>query len=143
VTEVEGIGALPVETRFSTEKRVERVTRTVEGVGPLAGATGTATGYEIHMGRSSATGEVARPLGPESAATDRALGTYLHGLFENDTVREAFVSTVFAAADVPRSTRRSRPAEDAGNDGRSPYDRAADLVAEHVDLAAAGLSDIA
>jgi len=92
---VEGVGVLPVETHFSPDKRVERVTRTVAGVGPLAGATGTAAGYEIHMGRSSPTGETARPLGPESAATGRALGTYLHGLFENGAVRDAFVSTVF------------------------------------------------
>ena len=136
---VEGVGVLPVETRFSPAKRVERVTRTVDGTGPLAGATGTATGYEIHMGRSSPTTETARPLGPESAATDRALGTYLHGLFENEPVRDAFVATVFAAADTPRPACGS--AEDADSADRSPYDRAADLVADHVDLAAAGLGD--
>ncbi|MFW6317800.1 MAG: cobyric acid synthase [Halorubrum sp.] len=139
-TEVEGVGVLPVETRFATDKRVERVTRSVEGVGPLAGADGTATGYEIHMGRSSPTAAVARPLGPESAATGRALGTYLHGLFENEGVREAFVERVFAAAGRPR------PA--VGGDGpdptddRSPYDRAADLVVDNVDLSALGLGGL-
>jgi len=139
VTEVEGVGVLPVETRFSPEKRVERVTRSVEGVGPLTGADGSASGYEIHMGRSSPIGEVPRPLGPESAATDRALGTYLHGLFENEAVRDAFAATVFEAAGASRPTEPSRSDESAPDDGRSPYDRAADLVAEHVDLAAAGL----
>ncbi|WP_280588419.1 cobyric acid synthase [Halorubrum sp. Boch-26] len=142
---VEGVGVLPVETRFATDKRVERVTRSVDGVGPLAGASGTATGYEIHMGRSSPTEAVARPLGPESAATDRALGTYLHGLFENEGVRAAFVDRVFEAAG------KSRPAGGAGGsdadaagkaDGRSPYDRAADLVADNVDLSALGLGDV-
>lgn len=145
-TDVEGVGVLPVETRFSTDKRVERVTRSVEGVGPLAGADGTATGYEIHMGRSSPTEAVASPLGPESAATDRALGTYLHGLFENEGVRTAFVERVFAAAG------KSRPAAGSGDgdgdavgvtDDRSPYDRAADLVADNVDLAAIGFGDLA
>jgi adenosylcobyric acid synthase len=93
------------------------------------------------MGRSSATGETARPLGPESAATDRALGTYLHGLFENESVRDAFAATVFEAAGAPRAAGPSRSVGDA--DGvRSPYDRAADLVAEHVDLEAAGLDDL-
>jgi adenosylcobyric acid synthase len=144
VTEVEGVGVLPVETRFSTEKRVERVTRSVEGIGPLAGAGGTATGYEIHMGRSSPTAAVASPLGPESAATGQALGTYLHGLFENAGVREAFVDRAFAAAG------KSRPAVGGGGgggaepgeaDGRTPYDRAADLVADNVDLAAIGFGD--
>jgi adenosylcobyric acid synthase len=138
--EIEGVGVLPVETRFSTEKRVERVTRSVAGVGPLAGAGGTATGYEIHAGRSALTGDAARPIGPESAATERALGTYLHGLFENEGVRDAFVERVFATAGKPR------PATDSGEgdgprapEGRSPYDRAADLVADNVDLDALGL----
>ena len=136
-TAVDGVGVLPIETRFSTDKHVERVTRDVDAgeTGPIADATGTATGYEIHMGRSSPTGAVARPLGPESAATDRVLGTYLHGLFENANVRDAFVETVFDAAG------RSHPSDHnpVSDDARSPYDRAADLVAEHVDLAAAGI----
>ncbi|WP_144924791.1 cobyric acid synthase [Halorubrum salsamenti] len=138
---VTGIGVLPVETDFSPEKRVEHVTRSVDGVGPLAGATGTATGYEIRMGRSSPTAETARPLGPESAATDRALGTYLHGLFENEAVRDAFVAAVFEAAGTPRPAGGSASAGSADDADRSPYDRAADLVADHVDLAAAGLGD--
>ncbi|WP_435094965.1 cobyric acid synthase [Halorubrum sp. N11] len=138
---VGGIGVLPVETQFSPDKRVERVTRSVDGVGPLSGATGTATGYEIHMGRSSPTAGTPRPLGPESAATDRALGTYLHGLFENEAVRDAFVTTVFATADASRPTGRSGSTGGADDDGRSPYDRAADLVADHVDLAVVGLDD--
>ncbi|AZQ13536.1 cobyric acid synthase [Halorubrum sp. PV6] len=140
---VDGIGLLPVETHFSPDKRVERVTRAVDGVGPLSGASGTVTGYEIHMGRSSATAPVARPLGPESAATDRVLGTYLHGLFEDEAVREAFLTTVFEAAGRPRLTRRSESDASASGDRRSPYDRAADLFAENVDLAAAGLDDLA
>ncbi|MUW16061.1 cobyric acid synthase CobQ, partial [Halorubrum sp. CBA1125] len=136
VETVEGVGALPVETRFSREKRVERVRRSVEGVGPIAGATGTATGYEIHMGRSEPVREVCRPLGPESAATDRVLGTYLHGLFENDSVRNAFVDAVFDATDRSRPNGDGSPTD---GDDRSPYDRAADLVADNVDLSAVGL----
>jgi len=49
-------------------------------------------------------------------------------------VRDAFVETVF------ERVGRARPPSDA--DGCSPYDRAADLVAENVDLAAAGLDDL-
>ena len=133
---VEGVGVLPIETHFTTDKRVERVTRAIDGAGPIAGASGTATGYEIHMGRSTATGAVKRPLGPESAATDRVLGTYLHGLFENDGVRHAFIMAAFDAA----GRQSPAAAETDGNDGgRSSYDRAAHLVADHVDLAAVDL----
>ncbi|ELZ50634.1 cobyric acid synthase [Halorubrum coriense DSM 10284] len=139
---VPGVGLLPVETRFATEKRVERVERVVDGVGPIAGADGRATGYEIRAGRTRVLDEAERsggtapratePLGAESVATDRVLGTYLHGLFETAAVRNAFVEAVFADAG------RTRPNPVAG--GRSPYDRAADLVADNVDLSAAGLA---
>ena len=137
---VPGVGLLPVETEFATEKRVERVTCAVDGGGPIAGAEGRATGYEIHAGRTrllddAASGDLATaPLGAESVATERVLGTYLHGLFETAAVRDAFVETVFASAG------RARP--DATAADRSPYERAADLVADNVDLAAAGLGDL-
>ncbi|MEZ3163682.1 cobyric acid synthase [Halorubrum sp. RMP-47] len=142
---VPGVGILPVETRFATEKRVERVERAVDGVGPIAGADGRATGYEIRAGRTRILGDAERdtappprttePLGAESVATDRVLGTYLHGLFETTAVRDAFVEAVFAEAG------RTRPDPAAG--GRSPFDRAADLVADNVDFAAAGLTRLA
>ncbi|MEF8843070.1 MAG: cobyric acid synthase [Haloarculaceae archaeon] len=128
--EVPGFGLLPVETRFSTEKTVERVSVNVEGAGPLDGATGTVEGYEIHAGETTVTGEVVRPLGPASAATDRVLGTYLHGLFENGRPRSAFVDTVYAAAG------RRRP--DAVPEIRSPFDAAADLVTADLDLSLPG-----
>ncbi|TKX63067.1 cobyric acid synthase [Halorubrum sp. ASP1] len=141
---VPGVGLLPVETEFSTEKRVERVTCAVEGVGPIAGAAGRATGYEIHAGRTRRLGDAAdegaetavatEPLGAGSVATERVLGTYLHGLFETAAVRDAFVERVFAHAGLARPNG-------AATD-RSPYDRAADLVAEHVDLGAAGLDGL-
>jgi len=138
---VAGLGLLPVETRFSPDKRVAQVTRRLRGVGPLAGAAGEVSGYEIHMGETALVANragtggaperlpdadtcVARPF-PDAdtgAATDSVLGTYLHGIFENRTARDAFVETVFADAGLSRPT----PAERNG----SPYDRAAGLVAE-------------
>jgi adenosylcobyric acid synthase len=136
---VAGFGLLPVETDFSDEKTVAAVERTVVGAGPLAGASGTVTGYEIHMGDSRPVAreesKLSHPLGPDSAATDRALGTYLHGLFENASAREAFVETVYEAAGC------DRPA--TPRDDRSPYDAAADLLAEHVDLSVVELPDVA
>jgi adenosylcobyric acid synthase len=120
---VAGFGLLPVETVFSREKRVERVERAVEGAGPIAGATGTAAGYEIHMGHTEPPPDLPRPLGGASVATDRVLGTYLHGLFDNRCVREAFIQAVF------RSAGHERPATGAA-DSVSPSDRAASLAAE-------------
>jgi adenosylcobyric acid synthase len=128
--EFAGLGLLPVETRFEAEKRVEPVAREISGVGPLKGAAGTVTGYEIHMGRTRLVGDAARPFPGEGAATGRVLGTYLHGLFENEGVRRAFVANVAAAAG-----RDAPPAGEPSEDGASPYDRAAGLLREYVDLA--------
>ena len=124
---LEGIGLLPVETHFSTDKRVKQATRRIDGAGPLAGAAGAVSGYEIHMGETRVVADpvpgLARlfPDAEAGLAADRVAGTYLHGLFENETAREAFVDAVFAGAGV------ERPGADAA--AASPYDRAAELVA--------------
>ncbi|GAA0267563.1 cobyric acid synthase [Halobacterium noricense] len=128
---VEGFGLLPVETTFREDKRVEAVTHELDGAGPLAGATGEVSGYEIHMGRTEVPESLPNPVGATSAATERVLGTYLHGLFKNENAREAFVDAVYEHAG------RERP--DAASDQQSPYDAAADLVREHVDLDALDL----
>jgi len=133
VEAVAGLGLLPVETDFRAEKRVEAVSRSLDACEPLGDATGGVSGYEIHAGRTRVPDGLPSPVGPTSAATGRVLGTYLHGLFENDAPREGFVDAVFAHAG------RDRPAASA--DRESPYDAAADLVREHVDLAALGLPE--
>jgi adenosylcobyric acid synthase len=122
---VRGFGLLPVETRFSHGKAVRKVSVVVEGTGPIDGASGTASGYEIHVGRTSHTAAVDRPLGERSASTGSVLGTYLHGLFENENVRRAFCESAFRSADASRSFEPGK--------SDAPYADAADLVAD-VDL---------
>jgi adenosylcobyric acid synthase len=124
--EVEGLGLLPVKTEFSRNKRVKEVTKSLKGYGPLSGAEGDVTGYEIHMGESCVTGEVKNPLGQGSAATDRVLGTYLHGLFENELPRKKFVENLFSLAG------KEMP-EGRGRTGRF-YEGVADLVEANTDL---------
>ncbi|WP_254536938.1 cobyric acid synthase [Halomarina litorea] len=124
-----GFGLLPVETRFSGEKCVERVERDLRGVGPLAGASGPVSGYEIHTGRTTLTGPADRPFEGEGAAVEGVLGTYLHGLFENPAPREAFLGGLFARAGLDRP---------AGGTTDSPHDRAAALLRDHADLSVVG-----
>jgi len=127
IESVETLGLLPVETEFSPEKEVAQVTRQVTGTGLLDALFGTVSGYEIHMGQTTPTETIARPLGGDSAGTDRVLGTYLHGLFENDGVREAFIDAVFDWADKEQPTI-GRTIQD------SAYDQAAALVSSNLDL---------
>ncbi|MDQ2052081.1 cobyric acid synthase [Natronolimnohabitans sp. A-GB9] len=136
---VEGLGLLPVETRFAESKRLEQTTVPVDGSATplLEGADGTASGYEIHAGRTRALEDVRRPLGDSSAAYDGVLGTYLHGLFDNESVRAAFLEAV---ADEAGLEWPVGPNGADASDGveATPYDRAATLVREHVDLEALG-----
>ena len=123
---VEGLGLLPVETTFHEQKQVEPVVKRLDGVGPLAGADGEVEGYEIHMGQTELVGAAMRPFEESGAATERVLGTYLHGIFENANARRAFAEAVFA--DVGSEP----PAASA--EERSSYDHAADLLRDHVDF---------
>ncbi|WP_252699611.1 cobyric acid synthase [Natronosalvus vescus] len=149
--ELTGLGLLPVETTFEPTKHLEQVTVPVDGTASplLAGAAGTATGYEIHAGRTRILepSAVSHPLGPESAAAGLVLGTYLHGLFDNDGVRSAFLDCVRRRAGVPtgevladsysESERAGRTSDRSGAPrAGSPYDRARDLIDAHVDLEA-------
>ncbi|MFB6133975.1 MAG: hypothetical protein ABEJ55_03205 [Halanaeroarchaeum sp.] len=65
------------------------------------------------------------PLEPGSVAVSGTLGSYLHGLFDNWAVRQAFVDAVFDhAGRVPPS--RQRPPS-------TPFEDAATLVETHLD----------
>lgn len=121
-----GLGLLPVETTFSDEKHVEQTEYEVTEAGFIGDISGSVSGYEIHLGTTERSREVACPLGPESSATDRYLGTYLHGVFENSNFRNAFISAVY---DHVGKTRPCR-----SHDSVSPIDDVADLISTHVDL---------
>lgn len=81
--ELEGMGLLPCETLFSSQKVRTRVE--AEAVfPPLSGAR--LEGYEIHMGRTQVSCGSFCTLSdgqPEGAAQELVFGTYLHGLFDS------------------------------------------------------------
>ncbi|MFC3958226.1 cobyric acid synthase [Halovivax cerinus] len=122
---LDGLGVLPVETRFAPDKRVCRRRVTVDGCGPIAGATGEATGYEIHAGTTTVLEPVPEPVEPGSAVCESVLGTYLHGLFANPSIRSAFVDAVYRGVDG------ERPRSDRSTGGTT--DDAIDRVATVVD----------
>ena len=129
--EVDGLGWLPVSTHFQADK----VTRPRQGT-----ARGRpVTGYEIHHGRTATPtpwvhlddrwGEdhdgAASPDG-------RVLGTSLHGLFESDGFRGDFLAEV--ARRRGKAFRRSGVSFAAAREAQ--FDRLADLLEAHVDMAA-------
>jgi adenosylcobyric acid synthase len=127
-----GLGLLDVHTAF----RIPKVTRRRRG----RSLGCEVEGYEIHHGRvergPSATGWItlADGHGTEeegaTAANGAVWGTTLHGLFEPDGFRAAFLATV-AARRGKRFVAGGRRFADAR---RQQFDRLADALEAHVDL---------
>jgi adenosylcobyric acid synthase len=127
----EGLGLLPVTTRFEPDK----ITRPRRGT-----ALGCdVTGYQIHHGRTATetpwvTLDDHWGSQHEGASDADAgiWGTSLHGLFECDDFRTAFLSAV--------ADRRSKTFAPSGLSfaaaREAQFDRLADLVEAHLDIAA-------
>jgi adenosylcobyric acid synthase len=114
-----GLGLLDVQTVLTAGKMLADVSgHSVAGAVPFRG-------YEMHIGRTTGT-DCARPLvrfddGRPDGATSmdgRIRGTYVHGLFADDSQRSALLSWFGASAD-----QRSHEAE---------IDRVLDALADHL-----------
>ena len=102
---VSGLGLLDAVTRFDLyEKRTLQVRKKVTGGGPLLdGIRGQeVAGYEIHMGVTFSKDEAA--FGDDGAVDKGGLviGTYLHGIFENENFRNAFLDYLYACRNADR-----------------------------------------
>ena len=104
--ELEGLALLPQGTVFQGDKETHQVqARLKHPAGWLASLYGqTITGYEIHMGRTTGGNnwlEIEHRSDhsvqvPDGGISDdgRVWGCYLHGLFENDALRRAWLRSL-------------------------------------------------
>jgi adenosylcobyric acid synthase len=120
---VAGLGLLDVETVLTGDK----VLRPVNGTHCATGER--ATGYEIHLGRTSGP-DCARPMldidgRPDgaSSADGRVAGTYVHGLFAADAFRRAYVAGFGVASTLAYENQVERA-----------LDTLADHLERHLDL---------
>jgi adenosylcobyric acid synthase len=127
---VSALGLLPVDTVFNASKVTCWTTGRALGR-PV-------TGYEIHHGRTgSPDGWIHLTEGPRAtegcrSATGQVLGTNLHGVFEADGFRGAFLAAV-----ADRAGRTWVPGGVSFAAARqAQFDRLADALEEHVDLGA-------
>ncbi len=129
---MDGLGLLPVHTRFFRKKIVRPVVRRHRPSRSII------LGYEIHHGiiyPDPDDRRVARPLfHSENGSTEgcispdgRILGTLTHGVFDSDKFRAAFLNRLRKHSGLPE-----RPA--AEYDLEKNIDRAADLVSSHLDV---------
>jgi len=140
-----GLGLLPIITRFAKTKLTAQVCARVETpsiFGDADDVAGQIPAYEIHMGNVERAAGAAAPFrivarnGTPADALDGAInrdgtvaGTMLHGIFENDALRAAFLGALrrrngLAASGATRPVA-TREAE---------YDRLAAAVADSVDM---------
>jgi adenosylcobyric acid synthase len=112
----DGLGLLPLTTRFEPAKRTTQVRATVASVSFIGApaSTGELNGYEIHLGRTIAAPGAPSPFRvisrngepcdlPDGAisASRVTVGTMLHGIFENDWVRAALLSSLRKRKGLP------------------------------------------
>ncbi len=124
-TGVDGLGLLPVRTRFHAEKSLGRPTGTWRGHRVEA--------YEIHHGRAGRTTD-AGPAEPflDGWRAGAVWGTVWHGALENDGFRRAWLAEVAAAAGSSWTADPAAPAYGARRE--TMIDALADAVEEHLDL---------
>ncbi|MGF1620529.1 MAG: cobyric acid synthase [Rhodomicrobiaceae bacterium] len=120
-----GLALLDVETVLAGDKRV----RPVAGSEVASGLP--VSGYEIHLGRTSGAGTQRPWLNIEGerdgalSADGRIMGSYVHGLFQSDAFRRAFVERLGAPADARLSY---------GNVIETTLDQLADHLEMHLDV---------
>ena len=133
--EVPGLGLMDLRSTFAADKTLVRVARAETPLGVPSG------GYEIHHGLTD-HGPSALPLFlradrayPSEAericgyVSGRRWATYLHGVFDDDAFRRAWLDHVRADIGLAPQGRRL-----ATYDLEKALDRLADIVREHSDM---------
>jgi len=141
-SELEGLGLLDVTTEFKPEKITRQVWgKVLSAKGLLAGMENIAvTGYEIHMGRTGVSersalmitgtpqGEINYPDGALDVS-GIVLGTYLHGILQNDEFRHVLLNNVRRLWGLPENKKHVIFSKDR------EYDKLAELVRQNLDMA--------
>ena len=134
-----GLGLLPVRTVLRGNKKTTQYTGRFGDVsGILSGLSGLAIeGYEIHMGETSAADRqyLSFTYGGTGAQQGNVYGTYIHGLFDRGEIAGAVVRTLadrkgIDVGDVLPSAIDHREFKER------EYDRLADILRQHLDMAA-------
>jgi adenosylcobyric acid synthase len=139
-----GLSLLPVRTVLCAEKTVRRVRGCLHAnfFGSGFGPETHFEGYEIHVGETFyETG--AHPLAdivrqgttdsiPDGAVSElgRVLGTYVHGLFDNDDFRHLFIQSARRAVDLAPAEKFVR----VGAEREARIDRLADHLRKSLDM---------
>jgi len=127
IEKLPGLGLLPVETQIEGEKTTRQVTFS------FMNQTEESIGYEIHMGvTSTVEGAKPSPLNYMEDATDgyylndKCFGTYIHGIFDNQSIINALIA--------PYTDKLSVEPFDIRKFKDEQYDKLADHVRANVNM---------
>jgi adenosylcobyric acid synthase len=147
IENINGIGLLPVRTLIEKEKVTCQVSAKIHPSNRIFKNTDELKGYEIHMGRTELQDEkymfeiiqreekqTSTPDGFMSA-DGRVWGTYIHGIFDNDSFRHEFIKHVKEAKDVSVSSDAHAPFS-FQKFRETQYDALAELVRRNIDMKA-------
>jgi len=113
ITNLPGLGLLPIHTTMTAEKTTRQVTFQFEGH--------ECQGYEIHQGVSDTDQTILQ--------TDHCIGTYIHGFLDNAPVIEHLLSEKGIG-----KSKKQAPAVNYSDFKDLQYDKLAEHVRKHVDI---------
>lgn len=145
IKSMDGLNLLPMVTTMSREKMTHQVTFNVPCLRFMGGTYEgqDLSGYEIHMGRTEFEGDhipnfmitkrshdVVQIGDGGTGSQNRVLGTYIHGIFDNDELRYFILNQLRINKGLPplERTFKYRAHKEAA------YNRLADIVESHLDM---------
>ena len=144
--ELDGLGLIPAVTTFAPDKVTHQVAAHM-GPQPMLGVTRSEarlSGYEIHMGRTEFTGTVSPAFtivqrsGEAVAFEDGCvsadglvMGTYIHGIFENDGYRRSLLDALRQRKGLPVLAGEAVSYLERKE---AAYNRLADIVRANLDM---------
>lgn len=141
---IKGLGFLNMETQLEKRKTTFQIEAEEINRNENEKPTGILRGYEIHMGRAIINNEkslfkIIKRSGKKCSVKDGAisrdgkiLGTYIHGIFDNDRFRRKFLNNI--------STKRKMTSSEMADVfefnafKEEQYDRLADLVSRSLNM---------
>lgn len=135
IGEMKGLGILDLKTTFAKEKTTRQVTGVVNSIkGDFSLLSGTEFGgYEIHMGETNVREcSFADILGKaDGAHKGNVFGTYVHGIFENDGLRNKVIECICQKKGVDPNEFKTFDFEKYKE---IQYDLLADLIRKNIDM---------
>lgn len=144
--ELEGMGLLPVNTVFSTEKKRTQVCGEFLQIGGvLKNLTGMKIeGYEVHMGRTEHAGECKTTAALKDTVTSNVLddgahngniyGTYTHGIFDAQGISQTIVKALCEAKGIDYNADAETSESDIELYKEKQYDLLAEVLRANIDI---------